>query len=85
MRPAEGQMKGMWTEMDREGQQGKQRDRPLARWLRKWCADLLFVAGAGCVSVGAALIYLPVGLIVGGVCLIAGGVLAAKGGDGDDI
>lgn len=68
--------------MDKKGQEGKQRDRPgLARWLRRWGADLLLVWGAGCVCAGVGWVYPPAGLIAAGVLLIAGGVLWARGGD----
>lgn len=69
----------------------RQRDRPikaeyigfwdrLSRFWSKWATDLLLVAGAAAITVGAALVYPPAGWIAGGVLAIAGGVLAAKGG-----
>lgn len=75
-----------WTQMDRDGHSGNQRDRPRLRdraagWLRRWGADLLLVWGAGCVSAGVGWIYPPAGLIAAGVLLIAGGILWAKGED----
>ena len=54
----------------------------LADWLRRWGADVLLAAGAGCISAGVGWIYPPAGAIAAGVLLIAGGVLWAKGGDG---
>lgn len=73
--------------MDTKGHEGKQRDRPalrerLAGWLRRWGADVLLAAGAGCISAGAGWIYPPAGLIAAGALLIAGGVLWARGGGG---
>jgi hypothetical protein len=67
----------------------KQRDRPrardrLARWFRRWGADLLLVAGAVCMGVGFGMLYQPLGLIISGAFLIAGGVLAARGADGGE-
>jgi len=38
------------------------------------------VAGAGAISYGAGLIYVPAGWIVGGLFLLAVGWMAAKGG-----
>lgn len=45
--------------------------------------DLILVAGATAVAVGAGMIYLPAGLIAGGVLTIAGGVLLVIGGDAE--
>lgn len=69
----------------------KQRDRPKAekridrktwfqRFWARWAADVLLVAGAAAITVGAALIYPPAGWIAGGALSIAGGVLAARSG-----
>ncbi len=68
----------------------KARDKPSAlrrgieRAARRWGADLLLVAGAVMVSVGAALIYAPAGWLAGGALTIVGGVLAARGESGGD-
>jgi len=42
--------------------------------------DALLVGGAGAVSFGAGMVYLPAGWIVGGLFLLAVGWMAAKGG-----
>jgi len=50
-----------------------------------WSAlpDILAVAGAACVTRGAALIYPPAGWLAGGTLCIAAAVLVSKGsGDG---
>lgn len=44
---------------------------------RDWTPDSLLLAGAGCVSYGAWLIYPPAGFIVGGLLLLVGGYLGA--------
>ena len=54
----------------------------MKRWkkaLGRMSADLVLVAGAAAVAVGAGLIYLPAGLITGGDLAIAGAVLRAMG------
>lgn len=50
--------------------------------LRRYAADLVLVAGAVAVAVGAGLIYLPAGLITGGLLAMAGAVLSCLGGGG---
>mgnify|MGYP000090022793 FL=1 len=42
--------------------------------------DALLVGGAGAVSFGAGMVYLPAGWIVGGLFALAVGWMAAKGG-----
>lgn len=50
----------------------------------EWTPDTLLMAGAGCVSYGAWLIYPPAGFIVGGLLLLVGGYLGAgKAAAGD--
>lgn len=44
----------------------------------EWTPDTLLMAGAGCVSYGAWLIYPPAGFIVGGLLLLVGGYLSAS-------
>lgn len=54
----------------------------MKRWkkaLGRMSADLVLVAGAAAVAVGAGLIYLPAGLITGGALAMAGAVLGAMG------
>lgn len=41
--------------------------------------DALLVGGAGAVSFGAGMVYLPAGWIVGGLFALAGGWMTAKG------
>ena len=43
--------------------------------------ELVLLAGAAAVAVGAGMIYLPAGLIAGGVLAGAGAVLSMWGGD----
>ena len=43
-----------------------------------WLPDVLMVAGAGSVSAGAGMVYLPAGWIVGGVLSLVAGVLTAR-------
>lgn len=52
--------------------------------LRQQGGDLVLIAGATAVAVGAGMIFVPAGLIVGGALAIAGAVLAGldNGGDG---
>lgn len=45
-----------------------------------WVPDVLMAGGAGAVSYGASLVYLPAGFIVGGIFLLAAGWLSARGG-----
>lgn len=57
----------------------------LKRALARYGAELVLVAGATAVAVGAGLIYLPAGLIAGGFLAIGGSVLSILGGgDGGD-
>ncbi len=57
--------------------------RKLIKNLAQYAIDLVLVAGAAAVAVGAGMIYLPAGLITGGVLAIAGAVLSSlSGGDG---
>ena len=42
--------------------------------------DALLIGGAGAVSFGAGMVYLPAGWIVGGLFALAVGWMAAKGG-----
>ena len=54
----------------------------MKRWkkaLGRMSADLVLVAGAAAVAVGAGLIYLPAGLITGWALAMAGAVLSAMG------
>ena len=55
----------------------------LRKTLGRYAADLVLVAGAAAVSVGAGLIYPPAGLIAGGLLAIAGAVLSSLGGGGE--
>ena len=57
--------------------------RKLKKALGRYAADLILVAGAAAVAVGAGMVYLPAGLIAGGVLAMAGAVLFTLGGDGD--
>lgn len=41
--------------------------------------DSLMLAGVGCVSYGAALVYTPAGYVVGGLFAIVAGVVLARG------
>lgn len=52
----------------------------LAALAAEWAPDAGMVAGAGAISYGAGLIYVPAGWIVGGAFLLAVGCMAAKGG-----
>lgn len=45
-----------------------------------WLPDALMVAGAGAVSAGAGMVYLPAGWIIGGVFGLVAGWLTTKGG-----
>jgi hypothetical protein len=44
-----------------------------------WLPDALMIAGAGGVSCGAGLVYLPVGWIVAGLFALAAGWMLARG------
>lgn len=52
----------------------------LRKALAKYAPDVVLIAGAAAVAVGAGMIYLPAGVITGGVLAIAGVVLSALGG-----
>jgi hypothetical protein len=43
-----------------------------------WLPDALLTAGAGAVSCGAGMVYLPAGWIVAGLFALAGGWLLAR-------
>lgn len=45
-----------------------------------WMPDVLMAGGAGAVSYGAGLVYLPAGFVVSGLFLLAAGWLSARGG-----
>jgi len=45
-----------------------------------WLPDLLMLAGACSVSVGAGMIYAPAGYVVGGLLSLVAGVVLARGG-----
>jgi len=51
----------------------------LAALAAGWVPDAVMLAGAGAISYGAGLIYVPAGWIVGGVFLLTVGWMAAKG------
>ena len=48
--------------------------------MSRYAADLIMVAGAAAVAIGAGMVYLPAGLIVGGMLAMAGAVLNSRGG-----
>lgn len=52
----------------------------MMRALTRYCTDLVLIAGATAVAVGAGMISTPLGLIVGGCLAIAGAVLNELGG-----
>lgn len=52
----------------------------LRKALAKYAPDVVLIAGAAAVAVGAGMIYLPAGVITGGVLAIAGVVLSTLGG-----
>lgn len=52
----------------------------LKQALGKYAADLILVAGAALVSIGAGMVYLPAGLICAGALAIGGAVLSCMGG-----
>ena len=70
-------MRNRRTAPERSGQMKK-----LMRAIARYCTDLVLVAGAVSIAVGAGLIYLPAGLIAGGALAIAGAVLSELGGGG---
>ncbi len=43
-----------------------------------WTPDALMLSGAGAISYGAGLMYLPAGFVVGGLLAIGAGYLSAK-------
>ena len=55
----------------------------LRKGLARYAGDLVLVAGAAAITVGAGMIYLPAGLIAGGVLAIACVILNSLGG-GDE-
>ena len=55
----------------------------LRKGLARYAGDLVLVAGAAAITVGAGMIYLPAGLIAGGVLAIARVILNSLGG-GDE-
>ena len=55
----------------------------LRKGLARYAGDLVLVAGAAAITVGAGMTYLPAGLIAGGVLAIAGVILNSLGG-GDE-
>ena len=55
----------------------------LRKGLARYAGDLVLVAGAAAITVGAGMIYLPAGLSAGGVLAIAGVSLNSLGG-GDE-
>jgi 4-hydroxybenzoate polyprenyltransferase len=65
------------SESDRKGDRMKKLKSALARF----GPDVLLVCGAGTVSVGFGLAWLPLGVIVAGLALIAFAVLCGTGGD----
>lgn len=52
----------------------------LRKSLASLVADLALILGAALVSVGAGMIYIPVGVITAGCLIVAGVALAARGG-----
>lgn len=48
--------------------------------LASWLPDALMLSGAGAVSAGAGMVYLPAGWIVAGLFALAFGYLVARGG-----
>ena len=52
----------------------------IKRILREYGMDMLMGIGAGAITVGVTLIYLPAGWIVGGILIIAAAVLNSLGG-----
>ena len=58
--------------------------RNLVKGLGPHLGELVLLAGAAGVRVGAGLIYLPAGFITGGALAIVGGVLSIWGGGTDE-
>jgi hypothetical protein len=48
--------------------------------MKSWLVDVFGIVGAGLITTGATLIYVPAGFITGGVLLLAAAVLAARHG-----
>jgi hypothetical protein len=46
---------------------------------RDWRPDAMLIAGAGCVSYGAWLVYAPAGFVVGGLLVMMAGWIDARG------
>lgn len=55
----------------------------LSKALSRLGPDLVLIAGAAAVAVGAGMIYLPAGLIAGGVLAITGAVLSSLDSGGE--
>ncbi|WP_298016660.1 hypothetical protein [uncultured Dysosmobacter sp.] len=55
----------------------------LKKALAKYAADLVMLAGAAAIVVGAGMIYLPAGVIAAGVLALGGAVLDSLGGGGE--
>jgi len=55
----------------------------ISKTLMTHLAEMVFLAGAAAIAVGAGMVYLPAGLIAGGVLAVGGAVIAMVGG-GDD-
>lgn len=53
----------------------------LRKGLVKYAPDLVLIAGAALVTIGAGLYSVPAGFIVAGALLIAGVALSSMGGD----
>lgn len=51
----------------------------IANCLMTHLAELVFLAGAASVTVGAGMIYLPAGFITGGALAVAGAVISLFG------
>ncbi len=56
----------------------------LMRAIARYCTDLVLIAGATAVAVGAGMICFPAGLITGGGLAIAGAVLSELGSGGEN-
>lgn len=57
--------------------------RNLRKALAKYAVDLVMLAGAAAIVVGAGMIYLPAGVIAAGVLALGGAVLDSLGGGGE--
>lgn len=55
----------------------------LRKALAKYAVDLVMLAGAAAIVVGAGMIYLPAGVIAAGVLALGGAVLDSFGGGGE--